>query len=383
MGDPGAGGLLEEGNVSTDGGTIALAERLLQVLEYGHFSATYKYALATAILDLSFEQTSAKGEPPTTLTTRQLAEKVTALYWPHASPFEKGTILRQGGVRAGQQAEILRHVADFKGRFAGSEREWLERARAADPAAFERLLRRVEWKLIEMPIPRMQRVGRTEDRFLYEYGWTEEVSPRVVTAYQEGDRSAFDNRLLLKPGAGEALVRLNGVLRPILQREWAVMIAGMNGLPDARLEEFLFGADRVSLAAVRGPLRELQSGRCFYCNGALRSESDVDHFIPWARYPENGLDNLVVAHPACNHAKRDFFASADHVESWAKRLKVADADLATIASRLGWDRAPSRTRSVATAMYSRLPDDARLWQAKDLFVAIEGARIRRALAEAA
>ena len=36
----------------------------------------------------------------------------------------------------------------------------------------------------------------------------------------------------------------------------------------------------------------LQGGRCFYCEDALRGPTDVDHFIPWARYPDNGLDNL-------------------------------------------------------------------------------------------
>ena len=59
----------------------------------------------------------------------------------------------------------------------------------------------------------------------------------------------------------------------------------MNGLPESRLEEFLFGASRIPLDEVRGPLREMQAGRCFYCDEALRDATDVDHFIPWARHP--------------------------------------------------------------------------------------------------
>jgi HNH endonuclease len=42
----------------------------------------------------------------------------------------------------------------------------------------------------------------------------------------------------------------------------------------------------------------------------------VDHFLPWARYPENGIENLVVTDPRCNNDKRDFLAAAEHVERW-------------------------------------------------------------------
>ena len=36
------------------------------------------------------------------------------------------------------------------------------------PAAVERLTRRVEWKLIEMPLPRLQALGATADPFIYD-----------------------------------------------------------------------------------------------------------------------------------------------------------------------------------------------------------------------
>src|SRR5205823_5825838 len=72
---------------------------------------------------------------------------------------------------------------------------------------------------------------------------------------------------------------------------------------------FLFGAERVPLERVRGPIIELREGRCFYCAERLASRAgqtpDVDHFIPWSRYPDDGLENLVVAHARCN-AQRDF-----------------------------------------------------------------------------
>lgn len=141
-------------------GPIAFAEKILALLELGAYSATYKFALLSAIMDLCLEQTSAKGVPPSTVTTRQLAEKVTELYWPHATPFDGGAVLRQGGVKAGNQAEILTAISSFRALHAGAPGELLYRAAQAHPDALDRLYRTVEWKLIEMPIPRLQVMGR-------------------------------------------------------------------------------------------------------------------------------------------------------------------------------------------------------------------------------
>jgi hypothetical protein len=360
-----------------DPGPIALAERVLAVLELGSFSATYKYALFTAILDLCLERTSASEVSPTVLTTRQLAEKVTELYWNHALPYEGGSILRQGGVRSGNQAEILSAIAAFRSPQAGAPGDLFHRARLTNPDGFERLVRTIEWKLIEMPIPRLQVIGRgdEEDRFLYEYGWTRAIARRTVAAYQRGDSSAFDNRLLLQPHVAEHLIELSGVLRPVVRREWALMVAGMNALPDSKLEEFLFGAARVPLDTVRGPLRELQEGRCFYCDGRLDARGDVDHFIPWSRYADNTLDNLVVAHPRCNGQKRDFFAAVPHLVHWADRSLRHGTRLEAVSKSVAWPRDAERSRAVASALYTRLPVGARLWVAGDEFVPIDRTRV--------
>ena len=64
---------------------------------------------------------------------------------------------------------------------------------------------------------------------------------------------------------GEALVRLNHLLRPLIHHQWAVKVATLNRLDEYQLERFLFGAERVPLERVRGPIIELQEGRCFYC----------------------------------------------------------------------------------------------------------------------
>jgi 5-methylcytosine-specific restriction endonuclease McrA len=67
------------------------------------------------------------------------------------------------------------------------------------------------------------------------------------------------------------------------------------------LREFLFGAERNALGAVRPVLMDLQDGKCFYCKQSMRSEAGhVDHFIPWSKYPIDLGHNFVLADSKCN-----------------------------------------------------------------------------------
>jgi 5-methylcytosine-specific restriction endonuclease McrA len=161
-----------------------------------------------------------------------------------------------------------------------------------------------------MPLPRLQMMGQSLDPFIYEIHWDARVQRRDV------ERAAgFDNRVLLKPRVGDYLLQLNGLLRPLIQRRWAAMVAQLNRLEDSQLEAFLFGADRVQTARIRAGLWEIQGSRCFYCDARLDdpARSQVDHFVPWSRYPDDSLDNLVVADVACNGFKSSSLAAADHV----------------------------------------------------------------------
>jgi len=354
---------------------VGFAEKVLSLLELGSFSATYKYALFTAIMDLCLERAPRPGTDSIMITTRQLAERVVELYWQHAAPYEGGPVLRQGGVRAGNQAEILSAISGFRARYAGEAGVSPFRARLAHHDAFEALVHKVEWKLIEMPIPRLQIIGREEDRFLYQYGWSQTITRREVAAYQRGAASTFDNRLLLKPGVADAIKAVVGILRPLVRREWSTMVAAMNGLPETKLEAFMFGASRVQLDAVRLPLRDLHDNRCFYCDGRMDAKADLDHFIPWARYADNGLDNIVPSHPKCNNQKRDFIAAEVHLERWGARSAERSPELSQIALDCSWFRDPPRTVAVARSIYSRLPDGARLWLSGNELVPADRERV--------
>jgi hypothetical protein len=370
---------------------IRLAERLIQLLGRGGFTATYKYAVLIGLMDLCLELTSATGVPPDMITTRQLAEKVIELYWPHCAPYgDMPRELRQTRVspkstgKGETQAEIIQHIVEFRRRADRNPAASLPLSRArvaAGPEAYEKLARLIEWKLIEMPISRLQIIGgEEEDRFLYEYGFTKAILKSTVNAAQQGTSHGFDNRLLLKPGVSAALIALNGILRPLIYRNWALLVASMNGLKEPSLEEFLFGSERISLDPVRPRLRELQDNRCFYCEKGLGATCHVDHFVPWSRHADNSIDNLVAAHDECNGKKSDYLAAAEHVVRWRERSSRCAGDLAEIARKEAWESRPERTVSVARAIYRMLPDDARLWMSGQRFLVIDRPRIVLALA---
>ena len=350
----------------------AVAERIVALLDEGLFTATYKYAVLLGLLDLCLEKGMEAGPSGLTLTSRELAAKVLAIYWPQVrpTPLLGGSTLRQSGSGA-RDARIVSRIASFKQATAADRAESPTRARARRPEAFGRLLDDVEQVLIEMPLPRLQVIGRSPDEFLYHLGWATDVNRTEIRRYLRGQASSFDNRIIMRPGVAEALAQLNGVLRPLIQRSWALKVARLNNLRDAQLQDFLFGEERAGLDRIRQPLVELGQGRCFLCGKPLTQRADVDHFIPWARVPNDNLENLVAVHPGCNQAKKDFLPALPHVARWVVRLRAENpllAGMESIARAHEWPFDPPATLGVARTIYRRLPPTAKLWLRADEFV---------------
>jgi hypothetical protein len=126
---------------------------------------------------------------------------------------------------------------------------------------------------------------------------------------------------------------------------------------------------------IRAPLRDLANGRCLYCEHAVDSRFQIDHFIPWVRYANNGIENLVVAHSGCNGSKSDYLAASEHVEKWIARATEGASDLLSVATAARWENHPDRSLGVARSIYLRLPDDLRLWQGKGEFVLPDRVRL--------
>jgi len=162
-------------------GAIGFAEKVLELLDEGRYTATYKYAVLLALIDVCLEHTESSGAPPDMVTARQLADKIVELYWPHSVPFVsrvRAVVLKQNTTG---QAEIISAITRFRARHAAdpSVPRWESRMRS--PEAYEGLVGRVEWKLIEMPLPRLQMMGESCRPSIYEIAWDQRVEQREVT----------------------------------------------------------------------------------------------------------------------------------------------------------------------------------------------------------
>jgi len=216
----------------------------------------------------------------------------------------------------GRQASIVGKISEFKAKaptlvVARNHKTW------------PRLVREVGRLLNQMPLWKLQLVGRERLDFLYE--------ERLV-----------ERGIVLRPGIAACFRAQFGVVQALVQSAW---LSFVQRLPPNRpmlgsttdLADFLFGSDRSRLKDIAKGLMDLQKRRCFYCGGAVRDGGAVDHFIPWSRYPLDLGHNFVLAHGACNNDKRDMLAASGHLERWVQRN---DDEVATLSDIFGAARFP-------------------------------------------
>jgi hypothetical protein len=337
------------------------AERLLQVIDEGRRTATYKLALLLALIDASAERCEADGRAPAELTARTIAEHVVALYYPQVrvylavdgSPRE----LRQITL---QQSVTMNAVLSLHGAAQDRGASSLAEAMAAVPVDYERCVTRVEENFARYPLRLLQTIGRSDRPFLYDL---------------DGDCVRF------RPGAADHLLRLAPLIRPLVELHWTRMVASLNALDleGEHLRVHLFGSERIAFpVGLRRGLVELQGGRCFYCDAVLGPRTEVDHFLPWSRWPNDAIENLVIA-DRCNGSKSHYLAGARHVDRWADRFEHRGGALRLIADDARWRSEPARSIGLARSCYAHLAEGTPTWIAVDEFAVDDLLAIRARL----
>jgi 5-methylcytosine-specific restriction endonuclease McrA len=286
---------------------IRFLQDLQRLLDEGSFTATYKFALLHAIADLCVTHGDDSGDP-LTLPTADLARRFVQLYWPQAAPFPAAGQAQVLAQNTSNQAAVVNWVREMQPSYGGSL------AQAQETDDWRRLVRRVDGKIREMPLWKLQTVGNERVEFLYEN--REEENPREIT---------------LKPGVAYCFRAFHPLITEMVEGAWVQFVRRQNGATLGRttdLHSFLFGAGRASLARFRPLLEDIQQGRCFYCGTRLRKTAAVDHFIPWRRYPVDLGHNFVLAHSRCNGQKADRLAATEHLRRWRDRNLDVTYDLA-------------------------------------------------------
>ncbi|HSH75861.1 MAG TPA: HNH endonuclease, partial [Longimicrobiales bacterium] len=241
-------------------------------------------------------------------STREIADELIRLYWRQVAPFVTGEeegILSQN---TGRQAAIVRELAERHDAYEGS----LAAVRG-DGEEWRRLRSAVQRTVQVMPLWKLQTVGSERLDFLYE------------------NRDAGD-AIRLEPGVAYCFRAFHPMITDMIRGAWAHFVQRRNPRllgQVVELRSFLFGSERAALAAPRPVLRDVQDGRCFYCERPIRSGGQVDHFIPWSRYPLDLGHNFVLAHQGCNSRKSDLLAAEEHLDHWMDRNRTAGRELGT------------------------------------------------------
>lgn len=329
-----------------------LTERLLRVIDEGRRTATYKLALLLALIDAA---ALAPGE--SVVPTRDLAALVLEIYYPQTRVYVANDgierELRQISMKGSPPLRAALRLRVY-GDAAGCRH--VAEARVRLPDEYERALREIETTFVRYPIPLLQVVGTRVVPFLYEVDWPE------GTAVSALGRSGRDHIRFLD-GVADRLVVLGPLLRPLVELHWTRDVARWTGvnLEDDRLHAHLFGSARVAFPApVRDGLAELQGGACFYCGTRLTRASQVDHFLAWSRWPNDAMENLVLA-DRCNGDKSDHLAGPAHVERWLTRHRDRSIELAELAGRTRWLSDRARTGALLRSTYRNLAPGTPLW----------------------
>ena len=287
---------------------VQFLRNVQRLLAEGSFVASYKYALLHALADLAVLKGEDTGAP-LDLSTKDIAAKFVELYWRQCRPFQvggatAGLVLRQN---AGRQASVISQIVGSQDKCGAS----LFRLKQVASDRWSGLVKEVDQVVRTMPLWKLQTVGEERLDFLYE-------------------NLGRGSRITLKPGVAYCLRAFYGLLRDLIQGAWVRFVQRLNAnrLGSATdLGTFLFGEERASLEAYRPILMDVQHGTCLYCGGHLSKQSEVDHFIPWSRYPADLGHNFVLAHDRCNNAKSDYLAAEKHLAAWAERNRLHQEEL--------------------------------------------------------
>lgn len=331
---------------------LAFLSKLQRIVDEGDFTATYKFALLIALGELAVER-GHDDDQPLPIETRAIGEKFAELYWKQILPYSAS------GRTPGMLSQIHADAAAVPNRLAAFRAETgvASLAAARKHADWPSVIASISRTVRDQPIRYLQNVGGQTISFLYEIG----PGPGSIT---------------LLPGVAYALRRFQGFVIRLAQAGW---VRHVRENPRNRpligeagdLEAFMFEQSRQTLAAARLVLADAQANRCFYCEARLTG-GDVDHFIPWVRYPRDLAENFVLAHAACNRAKSDMLAAPLHAARWAGRNRTGGPIIEGLTSAGLVSDGPAIAAVARWAYGEAARAGARLWLSSGVTVDADG-----------
>ncbi len=267
------------------------------VVKHGRMTNSYKPALLRALSDYG-----AGRESSPSITWEWLAEQFLCYYWPLTVTYK----LRQATVHDKDPVimQLIRGEVDQLNLPSNSSvSDYKNRHREAFETVVSRLSTPGRDCCLDEVVPRFHNVSRQS----------------LAKLYKEKDRA-----ILLSRGSLKFLQDNHETLRLLSIGRWVKFTEKYSAAP--RLYEKIEDKPRRnSLTRYRKTLNRLNLDvRCFYCEGLLEEEYDVEHFIPWSFVFEDKLWNLVAACSGCNGDKDVSIPS----RSWLEKLHKRNSQLA-------------------------------------------------------
>ncbi len=304
---------------------IAYIQRMLVE---GEFTATYKYALLHAIADICVEQQNEDQSAPMEIKIDTLVDKFIQLYWNHSMPYAAHST----DIITNTEDMLLKQNSQGQAKFI-TEIYKLQNAGVKSYNAFKnyqqysQVISSLRRTFIDGPLWRLQLLSGKEECFLY---------PHILLG-----KGREPKRIILNAGIAQCFRRFYDLVVHLSVTEWIEKVQTIKANQtllgsQSQLQEFLFGSNRTALKVVTPLLIDIQNGLCFYCQKPMNLKNEketkktpeIDHFIPFKRYPNDLAHNFVAAHADCNNNKRDHLAAFAHRDRWLEQnLDIHKAEI--------------------------------------------------------
>jgi len=320
------------------------AAQIERVLSQGQMSSTYKLAVLRSLVDFVIEHPAREAQNGFHfIPVVELARRVLTYYWgpsllgiaqgPGGNPPVIPRVVNELATSDLDIPGVMGRAAE--GGFAVGE---LILNAAELPRQIVATLVKVRKTLLAQPLQYIHNVaGETEQLFSL---WTEEgISPGAP--YEDHRKAALSGGRKLRGATSwlellrrehcqvvfsarsyEEIAELRYWLRDAIIIRWVRECErfGDKGahVPVHAFELFPMERDNERVALLKQLYRGLGKERCLYSGEALGRTFDLDHLLPWSRFPVNLFWNMVPATPKANRGKGGKF---DRIPRWTDDLE--------------------------------------------------------------
>lgn len=267
---------------------------------------------------------------------QQLAEQFIQLYWTQALPFSDqsgDSVLRQSSTTG--QAKVITSILKLQ---QETKTTSIHVARTRSIKKWQSTIKDVAQTIKNNPAKYLQSAqDKVIREFLYVY------NPK-------------ENAIVLMPGIAYCFTRFSQIIHKLCQQYWTEFVRKNRHnqiyfSDDIDLQQFLFHQSRQNLKVLEFILIDIQQGQCFYCHKPLENNIEVDHFIPWSKYPVDTTHNFVLTDHKCNNSKRDYLAEELFYEKWLKRNQQHGHTIEQEAKTIGFITNQQRSETISQWAY--------------------------------